>query len=305
MTFNVFRPITLPAARLVSSSVPATDHAAWDAATSYTVGQLVIRATTHRIYENLIAGVDAALPENATSGITPRWLDIGPTNRWAMFDNMTTTATTDASPVIVSMQPGAINSVAIVGASGVATVNATLTDGTTEIYNQTKGLDGTVLTDWYQYFFEPYDTSDTVFFDGIPSYLTGTLTITFTAAGSATPAVGALIMGTLYELGSAEYGASAGIVDYSVKSTDDFGNTTLLQRSFSKKMSVRLFLPTANMRKVHTLLASIRSTPVVLAGPEDTTTYAPLVVYGFYKDFSIDIAYASVVYCNLEIEGMI
>lgn len=305
MTFRVLKPIALASAQLVSSSVPETDHPAWNAATNYTVGTLVIRTTTHRIYENMIAGINAALPEDSTGGTTPRWLDIGPTNRWAMFDNMTTTTTTGTSPVTVVMQPGVINALAVVGAAGVASVNAVLMDGATEVYNQTKTLDGTVITDWYAYFFEPYDTADTVFFEGIPAYLTGTLTVTFTAAGAATPAVGALIMGTLYEMGRAEYGATAGIVDYSVKSTDDFGNTTLLQRSFSKRMSVNLFVLTAEMRRVHTLLAGLRSTPCVWIGTDDTTTYAPLVVYGFYKDFSIDIAYATFVYCNLEIEGMI
>lgn len=303
---KVVKPTTIVDAKFVSSGVPETDYAAWNAATSYTVGTKVLRTTTHRIYENLIAGVDATLPELATSGVTPRWLDIGPTNRWAMFDQVVDTATVGiATTLTVVLTPGVINSVALVGLTNVASVRVLLQDGATTVYDQTQSLDGTIITDWYEYFFEPYDTGSEALFTDVHPYGTGTLTVTFTAS-SGVPTVGGLIVGNAYEIGTAEYGASAGIIDYSYKNTDAFGRTVIVKRTYSKRMTVRLFLYNASLRRVQTLLADLRSTPCVWVGvPTNTVTYSPLVVFGFYKDFSLDIAYSQVSYCNLEIEGMI
>ena len=73
----ILKPIDYTFAQVTANTaLPESDFPAWAAATSYTVGTKVIRATTHRIYQSLIAGVDATLPENAPS----RWLDVGPTN---------------------------------------------------------------------------------------------------------------------------------------------------------------------------------------------------------------------------------
>jgi hypothetical protein len=33
--------------------------------------------------------------------------------------------------------------------------------------------------------------------------------------------------------------------------------------------------------------------------------YASMIVYGFYKDFSIEISYPTVSICSLEIEGLV
>ncbi|NTW98341.1 MAG: hypothetical protein HGB35_00075 [Geobacteraceae bacterium] len=53
-------------------------YAAWAAETAYTAGDRVSRSGTGRIYQNLISGTDATNPEDALSGETPKWSDIGP-----------------------------------------------------------------------------------------------------------------------------------------------------------------------------------------------------------------------------------
>ena len=52
------------------------------------------------------------------------------------------------------------------------------------------------------------------------------------------------------------------------------------------------------------VLAEVRATPCAWLGV-DVAGFDPLTVYGFYKDFSIDIAYFYTSRCNLEIEGLI
>ena len=48
-------------------------------------------------------------------------------------------------------------------------------------------------------------------------------------------------------------------------------------------------------------LAQLRATPVLWIGSEG---FESLSVYGFYKEFSIDLAYPTVSYCSLTIEGL-
>lgn len=300
---KVLKPTTVTDAMLVSCTVAENDYAEWNAATSYAIGDRVIRLTTHRIYEALQSGIDATLPENATGGTTPRWLDLGATNRWQMFDEIVGSATTGASPLEIVLQPGIANAVALVGLDDINTVRVQLHDGATSVYDQTQNLDNTPIYDWYDYFFAPYDTGDSALFVDIPPYGAGTLTVTFESTGA--PQIGGLIVGNAYALGDVEAGATAGITDYSRKETDTFGLTTIVRRAYSKRMSVKLFFDTAGLRRIHTLLADLRSTPCVWIGVEkDTVTYAPLVIYGFYRDFNIDIAYPMLSYCNLEIEGL-
>lgn len=110
-------------------------------------------------------------------------------------------------------------------------------------------------------------------------------------------------MGTFYTLGDTQYGASVGIIDYSRKETDAFGVTTFVRRAYSKRMSAKLMLDNVQMNKVQRVLADLRATPCAWIGADDVT-YAPLVVYGFYKDFSIEVAYPTASYCSLEVEGL-
>jgi len=303
---KVVKPTTVTDAMFVSSTVAENDYAAWNAATNYSIGTRVIRTTTHRIYEALQSGVDATLPENATSGTTPRWLDLGATNRWAMFDTIVNSSTTGTTPIVVVLEPGIINACALVGLENVTSIRVQLHDGATSVYDQTQTLDGTIITDWYEYFFEPYDTGTEALFAEIPPYATGELTVTINSAATSTPGVGGLIVGNSYYIGETLISPTAGIIDYSRKETDTFGRTTLIQRAYSKRTSVKLLLENNMLRRVHTLLADLRSTPCVwVASEKQPVTYAPLSVFGFYRDFTMDIAYPNYSYCNLEIEGLI
>ena len=159
MTMKVIKPTVITDAMFVSSTIPETDYTAWNAATSYTVGQKVMRGVTgiHRNFENLIAGVDATLPELATTGATPRWLDLGATNRWAMFDNKVGTVSSASTSFNTVLTPGSISGVAALGLTGrTLQIQMKNTVGGTVVYSNTVNLDGTIVTSFYDWFYEDY-----------------------------------------------------------------------------------------------------------------------------------------------------
>ena len=303
---KVIKPVTFVDTMLVSTTAVET-VALWDAATSYTVGQTARRDTTHRIYECLIAGVNATTPEVAALEKTPRWLDIGPTNRFAAFDNQVNTATVATSPLTFTIQPGFCNSIAVFGIYNAVTARVTVkTSATgTQVYDSGDiRLDNTIITDYYEYFFEPFIPKPDFVLTNLPPYYGGHITVTLTGLSGAEVKCGVVLAGNVYFLGDTQWGAKAGTTDYSIKETDAFGETLFVKRPYSKTLEAELVLPKAKLNKIQYVLAELRATPCAWIGT-DCEGYAPLTVYGFYRDFSIVVEYRDQSRCSIEIEGLI
>lgn len=294
---RVLRPLTFRNADLISSTAVET-VALYVAGTTYAIDVFVRYG--ERIYQSLVAGNIGNQPD-----ISPaKWQDFGPSNKTAMFDTQLSTSTTGASPLVVVLQPlQFFNSLAFIGTIGTS-INVTIKDGAAGpvIYNQTKVLDGTVITDWYMYFYEPFDTLDILTFLDIPVYLNSYITVTITGTG--TVSCGTMLYGTVYTLGGTQYGATSGIRDFSVKETDDFGNTKFVRRAYSNRMEAQIFMDNSTIRANKKLLTDLRAIPALWIGVDDPT-YEPLSVFGFYRDFNIEIPYPTFSMCSLEIEGLI
>jgi hypothetical protein len=276
-------------------------YSAWSSATTYAKDAFVIYQT--HIYKSLVNSNLNNIPSVVGSTF---WTDMGPDNAHAMFDGQISTKTTSSTPLQVTVATGTINSVALLGLVG-TTANIYLTDGATlnTVYSTTIGLDGTIITDWYMYFFEPYVQKSDIVLTNIPPYTTGYLTMVLT--NTSTVSIGELMIGTVYSLGvnELETGATIGIIDYSRKDTNSTtGVTTFVQGAFSKRMSGQFLIDNAQLNQVQSVLASVRASPSIYLGSEQAD-YSPLIVYGFYRDFSIDISYPTKSFCRIEVEGLI
>mgnify|MGYP001766275962 CR=1 FL=1 len=294
---KVITPTTVTDALFVSSTAPETDYSAYAAGTTYALGARVIRTSTHRIYESLQASNLGHTPESSPTW----WLDIGPTNRWAMFDSVVGTSTTLASPLTVVISPGAINSIALLELVGQSvTISMTSVSGGGSVYSKTVNLDASEVGDYYEYFFAPFIQRTSAVLTDLPPYADGVVTISLTGS---TVSLGVCVVGLSTDLGDTQYGATAGITDYSLKTTDAFGNTTLTKRSYAKRTTCKLWLEKGEVNKVHRKLSDLRATPCVWVGVDDQEL-EPLTVFGFFKDFNIDVSYPTVAMCSLEIEGL-
>ena len=300
---KVISPIVVSDAMLVSSTAAESDYAAWVATTNYTVGTRCIRA--HRIYENLIAGVNATPPEDAVDGDTTRWLEIGPTNRWAMFDGVVGTVTKlDSGPLTVVLAPGRVSGLAMMELVGKA-LDVTMRDsaGGVVVYSRQVSLDGTIIDSLFDWFYASFEQRTDVVLADIPSqFPDAEITLSITGAGIV--GCGVCVVGEVVPIGASEYGAKSWLTDYSVKTRDEFGRYSVVERSYSKGMTLQVITEGADFNRIARRLAALRATPCVWIATE-SRGYEPLIVYGFYKDFSIEVAYQSIHYCSLEIEGLI
>jgi hypothetical protein len=175
--------------------------------------------------------------------------------------------------------------------------------GGTVIYDKTLLLDGTMITSFYDWFYAEYEQLTDLVLTDLPIHFVSN-ELTVSVSGSSTVACGVCHFGGVVEIGDTQYGASVGIVDYSKKTVDAFGNYSITKRAFSKRSDIQVQTLAADFNRIYRALAALRSTPCIYIGTPELG-YEPLIVYGFYKDFSIDVAYPSMHLCNLSIEGLI
>ena len=296
---KIITPQPVTDANLTSSNVPETDYPLWTAGT-YTLGTRRIYA--HKIYEVIVSSTTTQ-PDVGAVASPPQWLDLGVTNRYRMFDKIISTQTSRTGTIVVTILPAQItNAVAFFGLAG-NTINVTMTDPIEGlVYNQTKSLqDNTFIANWYSYFFEGfYQKEDAVFID-LPSYNNASITVTIDA-GAGTAKCGEMVMGRQQTLGVTNFGTSVSIQDYSVKTTDQFGNVVIVQRAFSKRADYDVTVETSLVSAVQKLLADVRTTATVFIGDDDKPE---TVVYGFYKQFNIVISTPSISDCSIEVEGLV
>jgi hypothetical protein len=304
---KLVRPVTLTdggtAPRLISSTVAepsGSDPAAYNAGTTYALDALVHRVATHRIYQSIQAANTGNTPESSPLW----WTEVSGTNKWAMFDDGVSSATTGTTPLTVVFEPGIIDALVLIGLVG-NTATITITDGAAgpTVYSRTLELQTPKIADWYAYFFEPFRQVGVFVLTDLPPYLNARVTVSI--AGDTTATCGMCIPGRTYLIGGTQYGVQAGIRDYSRKVTDpNTGLVTLQRRKFAKTMTAQVRADSALFNEISEQLEQIRATPCVWIG-DDTGDTAPLTVFGFFKDFKLVVDYPTAGIYSLEIEGMV
>lgn len=289
---------------LTACNVPETDYTAWSSATAYTVGVRCLY--DHKNYECLVAHTnlrpDLNTIEADPNDTTPEWLDLGYDNRWKMFDQVVGTQTQMADTITLTVAPGLIDSIAFLDVNATEIV-LTMTDPTEGVvYSETIDMvTHSGVVDGYTYFFEPIITDDAAVLLGIPAYGSASIAIAINNPGG-TAKVGTIVFGQQTSIGATQYQPEIGITDYSKKEVDAFGNYTIVERAYAKRMSCETMVDNTLVDFIQRTLAAVRAIPVVWVGVDDG--YSSMIVYGFYKSFSIVIEYPTESVCSIAIEGL-
>lgn len=296
---KIIRPTTITDSILISSSVPENDYPVWNSTTTYNAGDKVIVVAEHKIYEALKTTTNESPSTNPLS-----WLNIGTTNRWAMFDEKIGTVTTATSSISVSLNPGIVTGITLLNLVGALSVTITMTTIEGVVYDQTIDLyDPSNVSDWWTYFFEDIRIKSFALILNLPTYRTSTVNITINGADGQPVSVGTLVVGRLLQYAnSVDYGASIGIQDYSRKERDEFGNVTIVERAFNKRARWNFRLLNSEVDVFQENLTALRARPAVYIGNDG---FNSLIVYGFYKDFDTVITYPTHSECSIDLEGLV
>jgi hypothetical protein len=143
----------------------------------------------------------------------------------------------------------------------------------------------------------------------IPQKAAGILTVTINK--STTAKIGELVIGTKKYLGATQANPSPEIeiVDYSSQAQDTFGNWTIVERGYSKKLNCDVKIPKTSVLTARQVtddifltLSSYRASMIVWVAD---STMSSMIIYGKYNSFKITLTSIEFSLLNLEILGMI
>lgn len=263
----------------------------------------------HRVYQSLQASNTANNPRKASSAAW--WQEIGASNKWAMFDGSITSQSVGTTITVRIRTPAYFDTVALLNVKGGTYTITTLTSALATTY--TTGAVSLTSSAWPSDPADPYaitgltqttEQLENVFITGLNLNLANSyyVDITIAAAKAASmSAIGACLVGNSAYFGSAVYGASVGIQDYSVIEQDEFGNYSIVPRTFSKKGSFTVYILATIIDKVFELLTRLRATPALYMGSSGTTA---TVIYGFPSEWSIVLEQPTYYVLNIEIKGL-
>lgn len=231
------------------------------------------------------------------------WLDIGPSNKWAMFDTLNGTVTTDATTIDVTLAvPGRADSIALLNVANAASLRVIMTDAVAGVvYDETVEMTSTVGIDsWFDWFFEEVVQRNAKALWDLPVYSNPTIRVILAGINVQ---CGVMVVGLQKSLGDTIYDSPPkfSITDYSRAETDEFGNVSIAKRAFSKKASFQTALTTGEVDAVQKVLEQYRSTPAVWEG---TDQYESALIFGFYGGFESEVRSATVSYLTIDIKGL-
>lgn len=315
---EIIDPIVTNDAKLLFCDLPEADPLApeWDPLVDYVTGQRVSINTGgyHDIYECVWHTPNCLnkFPPDYLTGSTVYWVKVSATNRWKLFDHIVAPERayagknnpgvkwgsgakwplgqnwieTGNSSITVSVKPGKkvdTTSLLNVDADSIMIVMTDPVAG--EVYNEIKLLTTKVAAN--------------LVYSDLPNYPSATLEIIIRSATECY--CGEIVIGTLKTIGTPKYGIEIGIVDFSVKSADEFGNFTILERAFSKRINVSFTTPLATHAGVMRVLEKYRSTPLVWIIDDE---YSTTIAYGFYRDFQMSLPNNINAEGSISIEGL-
>lgn len=283
---------------LLLSNVPETEYPAYSASASYAHGASVIAA--HRIYKNnsgiSLSGVYP--PDNLT-----QWEDVGPSNRWRMFDLYSSTVTQNPDSIIVEIKPGvAVNSLALLNLRGAYVDVIAMHPLNGEVFRKRYQLRNSAgIRGWYTYFFLKRSPKTSITELEIPAYRNVTMRIEIHAPGG-TAQCGSVLLGRQIMIGQLQWGYSPELSDYSAKNIDSNGYISINRRGYSFRPEFTMQINDNMLDTVSEVMARYRSTPCVwVIG----TRHRVMTVFGFFLSFRPVVNHGVFSECSLQIEGLI
>lgn len=305
MPLQILVPIAIGDAQLVSSTVPENDHPAWSLIAEYAAGDRVIRPLLHKVFERLVPGTTTTPPESDPMN----WIEVGATNRWAMFDGKVGSATAAEAPATASLsvtvRPAAtVRAIALLDVNADTVSIAISTQAGQVLYSRVlpPAFAAAPCDNWFDYYFQPFEQRRLVVLTGLPPHPSADVTITLT--GRSRVSIGAAMLGPVHQFGDTAYGAGFGVTDYSRITTDAFGVTSIAVRDIADRMTLPVQFPTAISAALKYRLKQLRATPVVVIGSE-LEMYQALVTYGLIKDWYVTLPGPALSTANIEIQGLV
>lgn len=303
---RIIKPVEVTGSVLTSSTIPEPDtgETEWEAGT-YTLGQRRVKSSTHMVYE-VVADSTTDDPTGENQGINanpPTWVEVSATNKYRMFDQSNSSASTSNGNIVVEITPGIV-------AAGVSAFNVSASEA---VITMTDPIDGVVYTntiqlidnsdiiDAYTYCFNAIKPLDSFTLTDLPAYRSATTKVEFNGANTS---VGTLVVGEVLDIGVTVYGTGWQGLNFSKKERDQFGNIVKTSGRIIDRFDYDVdVIPASRFNYVRNQLKALNDIPCVFIGdpsnPSDAKT-----VYGYYYDADINIPNPAAAKCSITVEEL-
>lgn len=303
---KLIAPLDVTDALLTDSNVPEDDAPQWLIGSTYAQDDKVILHSTHKIYQSVSDANEGNRPEIDDG---TNWIEMGPTNRWAAFDNKVSSKTEQLDRIIYEFTAERlISGIGLIDV-GAAVVEVDVLDAAgTELQTfRLERFGQTSIVDYWTFFTTDISMEDIpdVVFDEVDGYPGNTVRLTLIAENSdSMVSIGEVIVGAKHDIGISVTGTSVGIRDFSSKQRDKFGNPIIVERAFASTTVFQFALPTNKVRAVRDILAAQRARPSLYYISANSLSLGAQV-YGFFQDFEIPLETSGTSYGSLKVEGLI
>lgn len=298
----VIKPIVVTDAMLTSNiAEPDTGETEWAAGT-FTLGQRRIKSSTHRVYEVVADPNTTDDPEVGVLATPATWVDVGSTNKWAMFDqiNGTTSIGADISVDVVPNQ--VITSVAGINIKGANTITVTADSPSlpAPVVRNIEMVDNSMISDFFDYFFEEIIARTDFVVSDLPLYSDVTITVDFDGTEVS---VGSLILGKQLELGVTNYGSGLSSLNFGTVAESPYGYVKFTPGNKVKLVDFNVTIQTTKVNYVFNQLKALIDVPTVWFATG--TLDDPTLVFGYHRDSRINIAYPSISDCTIQVRELV
>ncbi len=320
---KIVKPITITAAQYPIYPAPLGysnegDYAEWNVATPYVTGNRVIVDSLKSQFE-AVAGSTGTAP---TLTMTTPWLRVGASNAWRLFDGVLSVPFVgQAAPIagynnysryfVLTEILGRFDTVAILETNATSCLLQVEDQNLAPIYFELKlANDNSQVDDYWGYFFSDILKSRFFVFDDVPGWGTAspgskiTILLSTSGSGGNVPLeVGEIVIGKSVVIGETKADPTKRLVDFSRKEADQFGNITIVQRSYSYEASFDVMVAPARKGLVDNTIAHLRATPCLFY-PSEVEANKGVVIFGLINEFEITYSTPDVVHATLSVQGL-
>lgn len=310
-------PVSIGAARILSSTAVISKYLEYVPGTTYV--QAIITNDDPLEYANSDTAVvtylnrdyESLKPDNV--GHQPDissewWLDIGASNRVAMFDYDENLPTTSESPFETVILPGQrIDTVSLFGVdASVLKLDVLDPSGTEVIYDGEEiKTSSRNTTRAYEYAFGRFETKTSFIFKNLPPASGARIRLTLTKVGG-NPSIETMCVGMGVFIGMLQLGAENDIIDFSTVTRTARGKVKLNPGKTVPLNRMPVIIKSDVVSKLKKLRSDYSARPLVFVGIEDMESdyFDAFFFLGLFKRMPIVAEYQRDALVSIEAEGL-
>ena len=308
-------PTVVTTSNVVSSTAATSLYEAYSATKTYAQAAVVSREPLsysntssavvtylNRDYESLQSGNLGKSPDANSTW----WLDLGASNKMAMFDFYANVPTVATSPLVTQVTlVKRVNSVVLFGVEATS-VTLVVTNSTgTVMFTQTVLTSQRYTTRAYEYAFGEFLSQRKFAFLDLPPITNGTYTLTVTNSGGSA-SIEAMCIGSATAIGEVPYGAEVDVLDFSTITRLPYGRLQLTPVKTIPKMSLEVIVKKQTLPALQRLKEENSAKPLVFLGLDDSTSqyFDPLLILGIFRRMPIVISYPVASLVRIDVESL-